>query len=79
MDHIEFLYLSFFVTIAAFIGGFVLSWIIKDYIEAFIDNAAYSKSIIHPEMLDEDGNVLRDELIYLHFSEDDAMLDDEDE
>jgi hypothetical protein len=30
-------------------------------------------------MLDEDGNVLRDELIYLHFSDEDAMMEDEDE
>ena len=75
----EFLYLSFFMTIGAFIGGFILSWIIKDHVEAFVDNAAYSKAITHPEMLDEDGNVLRDELIYLHFSDEDAMMEDEDE
>jgi hypothetical protein len=30
-------------------------------------------------MLDDDGQILRDELIYLTFSDDDDMLDDEDE
>jgi hypothetical protein len=79
MSSIEFLYLSFFMTVGTFIGGFILSWITKDYVEAFIDNASYAKSIVHPEMLDDDGSVLRDELIYLHFSDEDAMMDEEDD
>jgi len=79
MESLQFLYLSFFITIGSFIGGFILSWIVKDHVEAFIDNAAYAKSIVHPEMLDEDGHVIQDELIYLHFSDEDAMIDEEDE
>lgn len=79
MDNLEFLYITFFLIIGSFIGGFILSWIVKDYIEAFIDNASYAKAITHPEMLDEDGNVIQDELIYLHFTDDDAMMDDEDD
>lgn len=73
------MYLSFFITIGSFIIGFLSSWVIKDYIEDFIDNAAYAKAVTHPEMVDDDGNVLRDELLYLHFSDDDAMIDEEDE
>lgn len=67
------------MTLLSFVGGAVLSWMIKDYVEAFIDNAAYSKSITHPEMLDDDGHVLRDELIYLHITDDDDMMDEEDD
>jgi hypothetical protein len=37
----------------------------KGYVEDFIENAAYAKSVTHPEMLDEDGNLLHDELIYV--------------
>jgi hypothetical protein len=43
------------------------------------ENASYAKSITHPEMLDEDGHVLRDDLIYLTFGDEDDMIDDEDE
>jgi hypothetical protein len=79
MDSLQFLYLSFFITIGSFIVGFILSWIVKDYLEDFIDNAAYAKAVTHPEMLDEDGRVLQDELLYLHITDDDAMMDEEDE
>jgi hypothetical protein len=30
-------------------------------------------------MLDGDGRVLQDELLYLHITDDDAMMDEEDE
>jgi hypothetical protein len=79
MDSLQFLYLSFFITIGSFIVGFILSWIVKDYLEDFIDNAAYAKAVTHPEMLDGDGRVLQDELLYLHITDDDAMMDEEDE
>ena len=49
---------------AAVLGGTV-SWLAKGYVEDFIENAAYAKSVTHPEMLDEDGNILHDELIYI--------------
>ena len=49
---------------AAVLGGTV-SWLAKGYVEDFIENAAYAKSVSHPEMFDEDGNMLHDELIYI--------------
>lgn len=49
---------------AAFLGG-TISWIAKGYVEDFIENAAYAKSVTHPEMLDENGNIIHDELIYI--------------
>lgn len=51
--------------IGAFILGITVSWLAKGYVEDFIENAAYAKAVTHPEMLDEDGNILHDELIYL--------------
>lgn len=53
------------VVIGAFILGITVSWLAKGYVEDFIENAAYAKSITHPEMLDEDGNLLHDDLIYI--------------
>ena len=57
--------LAVLVTIGAFILGITVSWLAKGYVEDFIENAAYAKSVTHPEMLDEDGNILHDELIYV--------------
>ena len=57
--------LSILVTIGAFILGITVSWLAKGYVEDFIENAAYAKSVTHPEMFDEDGNMLHDELIYI--------------
>jgi hypothetical protein len=53
------------ITIGAFILGITVSWLAKGYVEDFIENAAYAKSVTHPEMLDENGNILHDELIYI--------------
>lgn len=55
--------LATLVTIGAFILGITVSWLAKGYVEDYIENAAYAKSVTHPEMLDEDGNILHDELI----------------
>ena len=39
--------------IGAFILGITVSWLAKGYVEDYIENAAYSKSVTHPEMFDE--------------------------
>ena len=53
------------VVIGSFFLGIVVSWLAKGYVEDYIENAAYAKSVTHPEMLDEDGNIIHDELIYI--------------
>ena len=53
------------VTIGAFILGITISWLAKGYVQDYIENAAYAKSVTHPEMLDENGNIIHDELIYI--------------
>jgi|TARA_B000000532_G_C18847617_1_gene397981 hypothetical protein len=53
------------VVIGAFILGLVTSWLAKGYVEDYIENAAYAKSIVHPEMLDEDGMIVSDDLLYI--------------
>jgi len=69
------------ITIGAFILGITVSWLAKGYVEDFIENAAYAKSVTHPEMFDEEGNMLHDELIYIRpdnpWNEFDNWEDDE--
>mgnify|MGYP001181812620 CR=1 FL=1 len=65
------------MVIGSFLLGVVISWLAKGYVEDYIENAAYSKSITHPEMLDENGNLIHDELIYIR--KDILELEDDDE
>ena len=74
--------LAVLVTIGAFILGITVSWLAKGYVEDFIENAAYAKSVTHPEMFDQDGNMIHDELIYVrpdiqYWTDEDAWDDDE--
>jgi len=71
--------LTVLVTIGAFVLGITLSWIAKGYVEDFIENAAYAKSVTHPEMFDENGNMLHDELIYIRPENNIWEFDDDDE
>ena len=63
------------VTIGAFLLGITISWLAKGYVEDYIENAAYAKSVSHPEMLDDDGQVVQDDLLYLR----DMIVEDYDE
>ena len=63
------------VTIGAFLLVITISWLAKGYVEDYIENAAYAKSVSHPEMLDEDGQIVHDELLYLR----DMIVDDDDD
>ena len=65
------------MVIGSFLLGIVIAWLAKGYVEDYIENAAYSKSITHPEMLDENGNLIHDELIYIR--KDILELEDDDE
>ena len=53
------------IVIGSFFLGIVVSLLAKGYVEDYIENAAYAKSVTHPEMLDEEGNIIHDELIYI--------------
>lgn len=65
------------LTIGAFILGLVTSWLAKGYVEDYIENAAYTKAVIHPEMTDVDGNIIHDELLYMRFQNETDDIDDE--
>ena len=61
-----------FVVLGAFILGILTSWVAKDHIDAFIDNAAYAKAVTHPEMLTPVGTVDQSELLTLSFLSEDG-------
>ena len=65
-----------FTIVGAFILGITVSWLAKGYVEDYIENAAYAKSIVHPEMLDEDGMIVSDDLLYIR---NEIVTDDEDD
>ena len=67
------------IVIGAFILGITVSWLVKGYVEDNIENAAYAKSVTHPEMLDENGNIIHDELIYLRTTYPEEDLEDDTE
>ena len=67
------------VVIGAFILGVTVSWLAKGYVEDYVENAAYARAVIHPEMMDAHGNIIHDELLYLRKETDYyTELDDED-
>tara|TARA_B100000927_G_scaffold129983_1_gene104643 strand:- start:308 stop:544 length:237 start_codon:yes stop_codon:yes gene_type:complete len=72
--------LAVLVTIGAFLLGITIAWLAKGYVEDYIENAAYAKSVTHPEMFDEDGNMVHDELMYIRpTSPWDLPVEDEDD
>tara|TARA_B100000945_G_scaffold294341_1_gene270975 strand:+ start:497 stop:733 length:237 start_codon:yes stop_codon:yes gene_type:complete len=67
------------VVIGAFILGVTVSWLAKGYVEDYVENAAYARAVIHPEMMDANGNIIHDELLYLRKENDYyTEFDDED-
>jgi|TARA_B100001094_G_C17671145_1_gene548830 hypothetical protein len=67
------------VVIGAFILGVTVSWLAKGYVEDYVENAAYARAVIHPEMMDANGNIIHDELLYLRKETDYyTEFDDED-
>ena len=65
--------------IGAFLMGAVVAWYVKDYVDTYLESAAYAKAVIHPEMLTDDGRVDPEELLYLRLSEENDIIDDEDD
>ncbi len=79
MGETSFLYVAFFLTIGAFLLGFMTSWNLKGTFDEWKERAEYAAVVMHPEMYDENGTVDPGELLYLRFSEEDDILDDEDD
>jgi hypothetical protein len=79
MAEITFLYIAFFLTIGAFLLGFMASWNLKGTFDEWKERAEYAAVVMHPEMQTEDGYVDPSDLLYLRISDEDDMMDDEDD
>jgi hypothetical protein len=67
------------VTLLFFVIGGVIGWFLNDIIHAFLNKGKHI--IMHPEMLDENGNILPDEILAIRFENDydDSNNDEEDD
>lgn len=62
-------------TLLFFMVGGIIGWMVKDY----IIERQYAPISIHPEMFDENGNVIPDEILAVRFENDyDDNEDEED-
>lgn len=62
-------------TLLFFIVGGIIGWMVKDY----MFNRAYGAPFLHPEMYDENGNILPDEILAVRFENDYDTDEDEDD
>lgn len=80
MADVSFLYIAFFLTIGSFLLGAVAVWNLKEVYDSWRERADYARVVMHPEMYDEDGDLINPEnMIYLRYNGFDDMMDDEDE
>lgn len=64
-----------FLVIGALIVGCMLGWVLREYMMYHHDRQPQPQGL-HPEMYDEDGNIIPDSLIAFRFEND--FDDDED-
>lgn len=72
-------YILFFTgigIIGSFVIGFILGWFGNDIVNAFLNRTTIQP--LHPEMFDENGNLLPDEIVAVRFENTDDYEDDED-
>jgi hypothetical protein len=65
--------LSSSVTILFLLVGLVIGWMVKQY----IDETTLPK--LHPEMFDEEGNIIPDTIYAVRFENDDFDYEDEED
>ena len=80
MADASFLYIAFFLTVGSFLLGSIVVWNVKDVYDEWRERADYARIVMHPEMYDEDGDLINPEnMIYLRYPGFDDMIDDEDD
>ena len=73
------LFIAFFLTIGAFLLGFMASWNLKGTFDEWKERAEYAAVVMHPEMYQDGEPVNPSDLLYLHLGDEDDILDDEDD
>ena len=79
MSEMHFLFIAFFLTIGAFLLGFMTSWNLKGTFDEWKERAEYAAVVMHPEMYQDGEPVNPSDLLYLHLGDEDDILDDEDD
>ena len=74
---LSFLYIAFFLTLGSFILGFVASWNLKAVYDEWKERAEYAAVVMHPEMQGADGMADPADLLYLRFTEEDDIMEDD--
>jgi hypothetical protein len=64
-----------FLVIGALIMGCMLGWVLREYMMYHHDRQPQPEGL-HPEMYDEDGNIIPDSLIAFRFENQDDDYDD---
>lgn len=65
-----------FLVMGALIVGCMLGWVLREYMMYHHDRHGPSENL-HPEMYDENGNILPDSLIAFRFENSDEDYEDE--
>ena len=78
MADASFLYIAFFLTVGSFLLGSIVVWNVKDVYDEWRERADYARIVMHPEMYDEDGDLITDDaMIYWRYQQPYDTLDDE--
>lgn len=75
MSETMILFFSFMFCLTGTIAGFIFGWFSNEYYTAY-HQAAMTENV-HPEMLNEDGEYVREELLAVRFVDEDEELEDE--
>ena len=70
-------FFSAFAILATFVIGFFTGWIVNNVVGQFLNRPA--PFTVHPEMFDEHGQLIPDEIVALRFENDKDTSEEEDD
>ena len=70
-------FFSGFAILATFVIGFFTGWIVNNVVGQFLNRP--TPFAVHPEMFDENGQLIPDEIVALRFENDNDTDDEEDD
>ena len=70
-------FFSGFAILATFVIGFFTGWIVNNVVGQFLNRP--TPFAVHPEMFDENGQLIPDEIVALRFENDNDTSEEEDD
>ena len=70
-------FFSAFAILATFVIGFFTGWIVNNVVGPFLSRP--TPFTVHPEMFDENGQLIPDEIVALRFENDNDTSEEEDD